>query len=83
MRWPTLEVEAALLRVVGRRVVLVVEERVAGTRHVPRPHSRPSSPSRGRWVYLPMGHRHHVVPTLHSFVRAFYLPYLSYHQGLH
>ena len=81
MPWPTLE-GSALLRVVGRRVVLV-EERVAGTRHVPRPHSRPSSQSHVRWVYLPMGHRHHVVPILLSFVRAFYLPYLSYHQGLH
>ena len=81
MPWPTLE-GSALLRVVGRRVVLV-EERVAGTRHVPRPHSRLSSQSHVRWVSLPLGHRHHVVPTLLSFVRAFYLPYLSYHQGLH
>ena len=81
MRWPTLEVEG--VRVVGRRVVLVVE-RVAGTRHVPRPHSRLSSQSRVRWVYhLYLGHPHHVVPTLLSFVRAFYLPYPSYHQGLH
>ena len=46
MPWQTLEVEG-VLRVVGRRVVLV-EERVAGTRHVPRPHSRLSNQSHVR-----------------------------------
>ena len=47
MHWPTLEVGALAVRVVGRRVVLV-EERVAGTRHVPRPHSRLSNQSHVR-----------------------------------